>query len=62
LTTPQKSQTSHLCPVCKNKLLYDGQGFSCMSCSHIVRSPESDKLIQIPPPVREADPPEPPAP
>jgi len=48
LGTSRKQITSHRCPKCFNRLLYDGKGFSCLECSHVVRDPESSKLIMLP--------------
>ena len=46
--TSRKRVTSLRCPKCFNLLLYDGKGFSCLCCSHVVRDPDSSKLIFLP--------------
>ena len=33
------------CPECHERLLYDGKGLTCISCSYSWRPPESDKSI-----------------
>jgi len=48
LGTSRKHITSLRCPKCHNRLLYDGKGFSCLECSHVVRDPDSSKLIMLP--------------
>jgi len=48
LGTSRKQITSLRCPKCQNRLLYDGQGFSCLACTHVVRDPDSSKLIMLP--------------
>ena len=46
--TSRKQVTSLRCPKCYNRLLYDGKGFSCLGCTHVVRDPDSSKLIHLP--------------
>lgn len=36
------------CPRCGSKLLYDGRGMTCLSCSYTRKSPPSEKSILVP--------------
>jgi hypothetical protein len=40
------------CPRCTGKLLYDGRGHSCLSCSFTRRTPTTVKSIVVPKPKR----------
>jgi hypothetical protein len=48
LGTSRKRVSALRCPKCLNLLLYDGKGFSCLACTHVVREPDSSKLIMLP--------------
>ena len=41
MESAKKPDTTPICPKCGGKLLYDGKGFSCMSCPYTWRKPDT---------------------